>query len=1040
MNIQNLSGQFVGQYQIRAFLGMGGMGAVYRAYQANLKREVAIKILLPLYASQPGYAERFVREAQTAASLEHTHIVPIFDYGSVSGITYVAMRLLSGSTLAERLTEQNASGQPLPAPVESSDILKQLASALDYAHSKGVIHRDIKASNVMFDNQGSAFLVDFGIAKLLDGTTGLTGTGVAMGTPSYMSPEQWRGDEVTPAADQYALGVLVYAMLTGKLPFEAGTPYAMMHKHLHETPLPPQTLRTELPEAVQIVLERAMAKEVEARFPTATAFAQAFEKAISGIGGTPTGFFKKPLPPKADIPTPPFPMSNTGTQAHPKWYNRPVAWVGGLLTLLLIVAGVMLLSNGSQSPATPTATESNSQVQIAVNASDTPLAFQIVSPEIPSETPLSPTPSFTPTDLATETASNTPSHTPTDTATATPTQTETPDTIAIAQATYSWIQTLTATQWTPTPSPTITPTPNATQTFDAAMTALFGGDLTLTAISLTLTANSWTPTFTPTPTPTDTATPTLTFTPIPLSSSTNGDPLLAPVRNSDWIPQSQSFNGVAMMLVPVGCFVMGSDTGSDNERPVHEQCFSQPFWIDYTEVTNGQYGSSGGFSGENLPREDVTYFEAKAFCESRGARLPTEAEWEYAARGPESLVYPWGNTWIASNVVYRDGSNSQTSPVGSRPDGVSWVGALDMSGNVWEWTASIHKPYPYNPTDGRENDNDVSNYRVIKGGSWDFGNENTSRAARRDGDGYALTAHDNGIGFRCARGYAESSDANTVAQITESQIAFRTNRDGNWEIYKMNEDGSNPINLTNNIGDDQFPSWSLDGRQIVFVSNRDGNDEIYVMNADGSNPHNVSNHRELDTVPVWSPDGERIAFVSARSGNWEVYSMTADGGDVRNLTNNDNEDFTPSWSPDGGRIVFHSNRGGNFEIYAMDANGANVSQLTSNPSSDFGATWSPDGGRIAFYSSRDGDSEIFVMNADGSNVMQLTSNSDNDSGNNSDDDVNPHWSPDGRRIVFSSRRDGNVEVYIMNSDGTGQRPLTTNEANDSSASWQPIQS
>jgi serine/threonine-protein kinase len=275
----SLAGQTLGQYELRELVGESGMGAVYRAYQASLQREVAFKVMSASLASQPGYVERFTREARTAAALEHAHIVPVYDYGTQDDISYIVMRLLSGGSLEQRISQ----GNRLPSLQETSELLDQLASALDYAHRRGVIHRDIKASNVMFDDQGSAFLVDFGIAKLLSGSGGITTTGQIIGTPSYMAPEQWRDEEITEATDLYALGVLVYVTLTGKLPFEASTPHALMHKHLHEPPRPPNVWRPELPDAVKPVLEKALAKNPNERYRSAGAFAQAFKQAVQGI-------------------------------------------------------------------------------------------------------------------------------------------------------------------------------------------------------------------------------------------------------------------------------------------------------------------------------------------------------------------------------------------------------------------------------------------------------------------------------------------------------------------------------------------------------------------------------------------------------------------------------------------------------------------------------------------------------------------------------------------------------------------------------------
>jgi serine/threonine protein kinase len=219
MNIQILPGYMLGQYEIRDFLGAGSMGAVYRGYQLNLKRDVAIKVLPAMLAMQPGYVQRFNREAETVAKLEHAHIIPIYDFGMVDSVAYIVMRLLTGGTLYERLHQQMVEKGVMPSFGEVAGLLRQLAGALDYAHNRGVIHRDIKPNNVMFDNQGFAFITDFGLAKITDTTSSLTGSNSIVGTPTYMSPEQWRSEEVVPATDQYAVGVMIYALVTGRLPF-----------------------------------------------------------------------------------------------------------------------------------------------------------------------------------------------------------------------------------------------------------------------------------------------------------------------------------------------------------------------------------------------------------------------------------------------------------------------------------------------------------------------------------------------------------------------------------------------------------------------------------------------------------------------------------------------------------------------------------------------------------------------------------------------------------------------------------------------------
>jgi 7,8-dihydropterin-6-yl-methyl-4-(beta-D-ribofuranosyl)aminobenzene 5'-phosphate synthase len=269
--------------------------------------------------------------------------------------------------------------------------------------------------------------------------------------------------------------------------------------------------------------------------------------------------------------------------------------------------------------------------------------------------------------------------------------------------------------------------------------------------------------------------------------------------NDQWTPVIREFRGVPMALVPAGCYVMGSTKAQvdyavqelwdkrswySHDQPAHEQCFAEPFWIDVYEVSNSQYGLSGWESGPDLPRETVDWFDAQMHCDSRGARLPTESEWEYAARGPDALIFPWGNQFDATLVNYCDANCPREqrddggddgwatlAPVGSYPGGASWVGAMDMSGNVWEWTTSIYAPYPYDPNDGREalncrtklgderNDNrewgacDGPSTRVLRGGSWNYPHKNLLRAADRswyNPDNWEVFY----LGFRCARSIA----------------------------------------------------------------------------------------------------------------------------------------------------------------------------------------------------------------------------------------------------------------------------------------------
>ena len=294
----------------------------------------------------------------------------------------------------------------------------------------------------------------------------------------------------------------------------------------------------------------------------------------------------------------------------------------------------------------------------------------------------------------------------------------------------------------------------------------------------------------------------------------------------------------------------------------------------------------------------------------------------------------------------------------------------------------------------------------------------------------------------------------------QAQIVFVSNRDGHpgripgWftsEIYVMDADGGNQRRLTNNPARDYAPSWSPDGKRIAFRSDRDGHpgripgwftSEIYVMDADGTNQLNLTNNPHGDRSPSWSPDGKRIVFESDRDNdrghNIEIYVMAADGSNQLNLTNNLTEDRYPAWSPDGERIAFSARREGHvvhnlditYEIYVMDADGGNEQRLTENRHNDMYSSWSPNGERIAFVSDRKGNWEnydIYVMAADGGNQQKLT----NDRGW----DSSPSWSPDGKRIVFMSERDGNTEVYVMDANGKNLQNLTNHPGGDFGPAW-----
>lgn len=274
LTLESLRPRFSSQYHLERELGRGGMGVVYLARELSLDRMVAIKVLPPALADSPQVAERFLREARTAAQLSHPNIVPIFRADSIDGVTFFAMGYVEGETLAERLAARGA----LP-PAEAVRIVREVAWALAYAHARGVVHRDIKPENILIERGGRVMVTDFGIARD-SRTSGLTAEGTVLGSVHYMSPEQVAGGPLDGRSDLYALGIVAFQVLSGKLPFDAPQPAAVLLKQANE----PAPLLSDVTVGVQrplaMAVERALRKEPSERYHSGEAMADAFEVAL----------------------------------------------------------------------------------------------------------------------------------------------------------------------------------------------------------------------------------------------------------------------------------------------------------------------------------------------------------------------------------------------------------------------------------------------------------------------------------------------------------------------------------------------------------------------------------------------------------------------------------------------------------------------------------------------------------------------------------------------------------------------------------------
>lgn len=699
MDSTKLIGQQVDRYRVSQHLARGGMADVYIAEDVDLHRRVALKVMLDVLATDDSFVQRFRREARTVAQLEHPNIVQIYSTGLTPlGQPYLAMQFIDGSSLSEKLKQFAADGKLVPTE-QALMIVRQIANALGVAHRAGVVHRDLKPGNILIRTDGTPVLVDLGIAAVKGGPK-LTQTGNLIGTPNYMSPEQVRGQELDGRSDLYSLGVILYELLSGKRPFDAPESIAILHKHVYEAPEPLQNLRRDLSLATLEVVNTSLAKDPNDRYQNAAQMVAAIDRAMTAeSGGAPVRQTTVWLPNPNDSDF----ISRDRVAFQPTGFPTPTpagrgaarkmspALVGGLLVVVvLIAAGLFFLFGGGEE------SDGQGETAVAVNGSGATLIV--------------------------------------------PTRNEEP-TLA-----------------TSTLGPTLTslpPQPTATNT-------IF-------------------PTLTPLPPVTESPAPA-TNTPPPSATPTVAFPATYTGRD-----------GKLMRLVPAGEFIMGS-TQTQVETavtlcrasPDRDSCvfgefasempqrevFVSPFYMDETEVTNNEYracvsanfcnppdAGSGTYSRSsyydrpsafgNYPVVFVSWGDARDYCSWAGKRLPTEAEWEKAARGADGRTYPWGNTFDTSRANTEDRGSEAITAVGQYPSGASPYGLLDMAGNVWEYVNDWFDPdyYASAPDADPPGPNaSPSGEKVLRSGSY-ANYQHYARVANRGS--VTATSSTQFRGFRC---------------------------------------------------------------------------------------------------------------------------------------------------------------------------------------------------------------------------------------------------------------------------------------------------
>ncbi len=663
-----------GKYRLEEKLGEGGMGTVYKAKHVLIQNDLAVKILHSSLVADRHAVARFQREATAAARIKHPNAVGVTDFGRTEDeIVYIVMELFVGKSLRDVIEEEG------PLAVERSiTIVRQVCLALDAAHRSGVIHRDIKPDNIVLEkNNGQGELVkvlDFGIAKLKDGPSNemggrLTRQGVIIGSPHYLSPEQCQNSELDARSDLYSLGIVLYEMFTADVPFKAPTPIAVAMMHTTDKPSHVKEKRPDLPENIADVVMRTLEKDPVSRPQSAIEMAQELERAsleagviVPPLPGSGTAY-TLPSSSGTNIPL----MSPDATFSGPTSTSRKIT--PELKSNLTTLSNNKFPNTGSLSSEKSTSENKSSSEKSATG--------RLVFPNTGSIPKINDTPSFITSSASLPTPS-------------------TPAPVSLGNTSMASLLANNEAEQTRTSS-------KKNIYIIGIIAAML---IVVTSYFAFFSSNN------------------------PISSSSQ-----IPTVNTPSIPIPSTNILEGMVLIRGSSFKMGYTPSEKDDKnkfvgPEHTADVAD-FYIDKTEVSNQDYKKfidatkrlgpptwkNNQFpSGEDLyPVTSVTLADAEAYAKWADKRLPTEKEWEYAARGSDGRDYPWGKSWENGVAISAELQEESPRTVGSLPKGASPFGALDMAGNVWEWTSDKFAPYPGNK---ETVDPKLRDTIVIRGGSF----------------------------------------------------------------------------------------------------------------------------------------------------------------------------------------------------------------------------------------------------------------------------------------------------------------------------------
>ncbi len=682
------------KYRLEEPLGKGGMGQVYRATHIHLRTQVAIKLLLPNLISDNTAIERFNREAQLMAQIKHPNVVQVSDFGITRDeqkIFYLVMELLTGVTLKEKIDAQ----KKIPYK-EAISIMKSVCEAVHAAHSNQIIHRDLKPSNIFLvrktSNHEQAKVLDFGIAKLNSSDSTLTGTGMIVGTHYYMSPEQCSGQELDARSDIYSLAIVLYEMLTGRVPFQHSNPSVILYKHVNELPKPIRQFSPEIPKEIEEVIMQALEKQPEKRQTSTLQFSKELELSIE------KNETKQTLAPKLVITNKILFASSQPTNElkDDEDFTFPIDNKVNLVEVvasnnkaIAVLEHQEVIENSALSTNLKPDSKADSQsTPVLLNSQQNPVIFAPTK-EINSGEEINNEKLYINSNSG----------------------------ILNIKTDSKPIVRTDSIFFTGTIS-------NKSETSTRKRIFIYG--IAVLSLIPIIVVMFWPKESLPTTTQEKEIIPKgMIFIP--------GDKFIMGNENSPVEAEKPEHQ------VTVRSFYIDETEVTNEEYDKFVKATNYPpprTWI------NKRYP----LAEARYPVTGVSWIDAVAYARWIGKRLPTEEEWEYSARGTERLLYPWGNKYDQPNANTKESKTKSTVSVGSYPNGASPFGIKDLAGNVLEWTDSDYQLYPNSratPDPGK---------KVVRGGSYNLDKTyatTTSRAA------LSSETWRPDLGFRCAKNALE---------------------------------------------------------------------------------------------------------------------------------------------------------------------------------------------------------------------------------------------------------------------------------------------